>query len=61
MNKLGTAQWAIIVIIQPSHDTLIMEDVVAVILLGPTLSRIKKRIDKSLGVEHHSAEANQEN
>ena len=37
MNKLGTAQWAIIVIIQPSHDTLIMEDVVAVILLGPTL------------------------
>ena len=42
MNKLGTAQWAIIVIIQPSHDTLIMEDVVAVILLGPTLSRIKR-------------------
>ena len=42
LHEIRMAQWAIIVIIQPSHDTLIMEDVVAVILLGPTLSRIKR-------------------
>ena len=62
VNKLGTAQWTIIVIVQPSHDTLIMEDVVAVILLGPTLGPRKENtlqhVDMNLGVEHHSVEAN---